>query len=53
MVTLLSYFSAILLDLATHSIGNELIDTAARARYKKQQELVGLRTCPYELGLEA
>lgn len=42
-----------LIYVATHSICNELIDAVARARYKKKQELVGLRTCPYELGLEA
>jgi len=42
MVKLLSYFSATLLDLATHSICNELIEAVARARYKKKQELVGL-----------
>ena len=37
MVTLLSYFSATLFDLATYSICNELIDAVARARYKKSR----------------
>lgn len=31
----------------------ESLDAVARARYEKKLELVGLRTCPYELGLEA